>query len=270
MKKIFDLIPVLISLCLLAGCSQRVSDQDILKNAQFSKTITWGIESDVRLFSLTDVRDYREKGFDVDVAKAVTKEILGSRGQAKFVLATAQSRIPLLKNGNVDAIIATMTITPQRKKLVNFSRPYFAAGQSLLVRKDSKIKNVHDLKGKTVIGIIGDNSVEVIKKIAPQAKVVQMQDYGQAVVALKAGQGDALSSDNGVLYGLAVESPTLEVRGGTFTHEPYGIAINKHQEKFERAINRAIENMKHDGQYNRLIKKWFGRVPGFNYKTLYN
>ncbi|RMC49093.1 transporter substrate-binding domain-containing protein [Lactobacillus sp. ESL0228] len=269
MKKILGLIPILLSACLLIGCSQSVSDRSALKNVQESHALTWGIESDVRLFSLTDTQDNQEKGFEVDMAKAITKEILGSKGKAKFILVTAQSRIPLLKNGNVDAVIATMTITPERKKIINFSKSYFAAGQSLLVRKNSRIKNIHDLVGKTVIGIVGDNSVDVIKKVAPKAKVVQMQDYGQAVIALKAGQGDALSSDNGVLYGLAVENPRLTVRGGTFTKEPYGIAINKHQPELENAINTAISKLQHSGKYNRLIKKWFSKVPGFNYKVMY-
>ncbi|MDF7669569.1 transporter substrate-binding domain-containing protein [Lactobacillus sp. ESL0703] len=269
MKKKFWLIPVLFCMLFLSGCRQKVADQAVLKNAQSSKTITWGVEADMKLFSLIDVRDDVHKGFEIDLAKAITKQILGPSGQAKFVTATAQSRIPLLKNGNVDAVIATMSITPERKKVIDFSNSYFNAGESLLVPTNSSIKNVHDLNGKTVIGIVGDNSSEVVKKFAPKAKVIGMQNYGQAVSALKSHQGDALVSDNGVLYGLAVENPSLVVTGGTFTKEPYGIAINKQQKPFERAVNRAITQLQHSGEYNHLIKKWFGQVPGFNYKEMY-
>lgn len=270
MKKLLWPLVLIFSAFMLTGCGKKVTDQSALKNVRSTNTITWAVEGDKRLFSLIDIRDDQEKGFDIDMAKAITKEILGPKGQAKFTLATSQSRIPLLKNGNVDAVIATLTITPERAKVISFSKSYFQAGKSLLVPKGSKIRKASDLNGKTVIGIVGDNSVEVIKKVAPKAKVVAMQDYGQAVSALKSHQGDALTSDNGVLYGLAAQSPdSLEVRGGTFTKEPYGIAVNKNQEPFHKAINRAIDHIYSSGEYNRLIKKWFGQVPGFNYKEMY-
>ena len=270
MKKLVYAMAMLFGLSLLSGCGKSISDQSVLKNIRQSKTITWAVEGDKKLFSLIDIRDDHEKGFDIDMAKAITKEILGPKGQAQFTLATAQSRIPLLKNGNVDAVIATLTITPERAKIISFSKSYFQAGKSLLVPKGSPVKKVSDLNGKTVIGIVGDNSVEIIKKVAPRAKVVAMQDYGQAVSALKSHQGDALTSDNGILYGIAAQNPEeLEVTGGTFTKEPYGIAVNQNQAPFHRAINRAIDKLHRNGEYNRLIKKWFGQVPGFNYKEMY-
>lgn len=270
MKRIMWPIILLFSAVLLTGCGRRVTDQSALKKVRESNTITWAVEGDKKLFSLIDIRDDREKGFDIDMAKAITKEILGPKGKANFTLATSQSRIPLLKNGNVDAVIATLTITPERAKIISFSKPYFQAGKSLLVLKGSKIKKPSDLNGKTVIGIVGDNSVEEIRKVAPKAKVVAMQDYGQAVSALKSHQGDALTSDNGILYGLAAQSEgSLEVCGGTYTKEPYGIAVNKNQGPFNKAINHAIEEIQRSGEYNRLIKKWFGQVPGFNYKEMY-
>lgn len=269
MKKKFWLFSLLLSIVFLSGCGQKLSDQSVLQNDRQSNTITWGVKGDVKLFGLIDVRDGQQKGFDVDMAKHITKHILGSRGHAKFVTVTSQSRVPLLKNGNVDAVIATMSITPEREKTIDFSHSYFDAGQSLLVPKDSTIKNAHDLNHKTVIGVVGSNSVDNIKKVSPKARVVELQDYAQAMNALKSHQGDALTTDNGILYGMAVENPGFEVRGGTFTKEPYGVAVNKGQKSFTKAVDRAVTEMQRDGEYNRLIKKWFGDVPGFNYKELY-
>ena len=269
MKKKFWLLPLLACVLMLTGCGKSLSDQSVLDNVKESNTITWGVKGDVKLFGLIDVRDGQQKGFDVDMAKAITKRILGPKGKAEFVTTTSQSRIPLLKNGNVDAIIATMTITPERKKIISFSHSYFDAGQSILVAKNSSIKSAKDLNGKTVIGVVGANSVENIKKIAPRAKVIELQDYAQAMNALKSGQGDALTTDNGILFGLAVQNPGYEVRGGTFTVEPYGVAVNKGQTGFTKAVDKAVLEMQHDGEYNRLIKKWFGDVPGFKYKEMY-
>jgi putative glutamine transport system substrate-binding protein len=251
----------------LAGCGAKpLSKQDVLQNAKDANTITWGVKADTKLMGLIDVKDGQEKGFEIDMAKALTKKILGKNGRAKFVTVTSQSRIPLLKNGNIDAIMATMTITPEREKVIDFSNSYFDAGQAILVKDNSPIKSVKDLNNRTIIGVVGSNSVENVKKFAPKANVLQLQDYAQALVALKSGQGDALTTDNVILAGMAVENPGFKVQGKAFTTEPYGIGINKDQPQFKKALNKAIKEVEADGTYNRLIKKWFAGIPGFSLK----
>jgi len=161
-----------------------------------------------------------------------------------------------------------MTITPDRKKILDFSDSYFDAGQSILVKNDSPIKKVQDLNNKTIIGVVGSNSVQNVKKFAPKARVLQLPDYAQALTALKSGQGDALTTDNVILAGMAVKNPGYKLQGKAFTTEPYGIGINKGQTDFKNATNKALNEVIKDGTYNKLIKKWFGNVPGFNYKEV--
>ena len=85
---------------------------------------------------------------------------------------TSKTRIPLLKNGNIDAIIATMTISDERKKVVNFSDVYFDAGQSLLVKEESPINGIEDLnENTTVLAIKGSTSRSIY------AKKHQLQKY---------------------------------------------------------------------------------------------
>ncbi|MCH4009554.1 glutamate ABC transporter substrate-binding protein [Companilactobacillus sp.] len=272
MKKLKYFLVLMMSVLLAVvsvGCgSKPLSAQDVLHNAKDSNTLTWGVKADTKLMGLIDVKDGQEKGFEIDMAKALTKKILGKNGKAKFVTVTSQSRIPLLKNGNIDAIIATMTINAERKKVIDFSDSYFDAGQAILVKDGSPVKSVKDLNNKTVIGVVGSNSVENVKKYAPKARVLQLQDYAQALVALKSGQGDALTTDNVILAGMAVENPGYHVQGSAFTTEPYGIGINKGQPALRHALNKAIKETEKDGTYNKLIKKWFGNVPGFNYREV--
>ncbi|KRM59028.1 transporter substrate-binding domain-containing protein [Secundilactobacillus malefermentans] len=272
MKKIIRYIGVMATLCaalvVLTSCGAKpLSEQNVLNNAKSTNTITWGVKADTKLFGLMNIKDNEIQGFEVDVAKALTKQILGPKGKAKFVQVTSQTRIPLLTNGNIDGIIATMTITKEREKQVDFSNSYFDAGQSLLVKKGSPIRNVQDLNkaGTTVLGVVGSNSVENIGKYAPKAKVLQLSDYAQALTALKSGQGDALTTDNGILFGMAIENPGYEVVGGSFTNEPYGIAINKGQTQFKGSINQALKHIEKTGEYNKILYKWFGNVQGFNY-----
>ncbi|MCI1285657.1 glutamate ABC transporter substrate-binding protein [Companilactobacillus formosensis] len=269
LKYLMLMITSLLLLFTLSACgSKPLSSQNILENDRQSKTITWGVKADTKLLGLIDVKDGKEKGFEIDLATALTKKMLGKDAKAKFVTVTSQSRIPLLKNGNIDAIIATMTITPERQKTIDFSNSYFDAGQSLLVKDNSSVKKVEDLNNKTIIGVVGSNSVENVKKFAPKAQVLQLPDYAQALTALKSGQGDALTTDNVILAGMAVNNPGYKLQGKAFTTEPYGIGINKGQDDFRKAVNKALKEVQQDGTYNKLIVKWFGNVPGFNYKEV--
>ena len=77
-----------------------------------------------------------------------------------------------------------------------------------------------------------------------------------------------MTTDNGILYGMSEQDKNYIVTGGTFTKEPYGIAINKGQKPFVKAVNKAIKQLKQNGTYAKLIKKWFGDVPGFSLKEV--
>ena len=267
---LFAALALLLVTMTACGSSKALSKQDVLKVDTKANTITWGVKADTKLFGLMNTKTSIDEGFEVDVAKALTKEILGKDGKAVFVPITSSTRVPLLRNVNIDAIIATMTITPEREKQVDFTRSYFNAGQAILVKKGSPIQSVKDLnkKGKVVIGVVGSNSVQNIGKFAPKAKVLQMSDYAQALTALKSGQGDALTTDNGILYGMSVDNPGYVVVGGSFTQEPYGIAVNQGQTNFKNRLNKALTTIENDGTYNKILKKWFGNVEGFNYEEM--
>lgn len=271
MKKLHNLIAFigLLSVLLLAGCGKSIASQDVLQHAKQTNTIVWGVKADTRLFGLMNTKSGKIEGFDIDMAKAITKQILGPKGKAELVQVTSDTRVPMIKGGNIDAIIATMTITPDREKVLNFTQSYFAAGQSLLVKKGSRIHSVKDLKkGDKVIGVQGSTSVDNIQKAAPQATVLQLSDYAQAFTALKSGQGVAVTTDNGILYGMSEQDPNYVVVGGTFTKEPYGIALNKGQTNMTNAMNKAINTLSKNGTYEKLINKWFGDIPGFDIKEV--
>ncbi|MBD5430277.1 glutamate ABC transporter substrate-binding protein [Lactobacillus sp.] len=268
-KKVKAFLLVLIGLFFftLTACG-KASNRNAYEEIKQSKKIVWGVKADTRLFGLMSIKTGKIEGFEIDLANALTKEILGKNGQADFVQTTTKSKIPLLKNGNIDAVLAAMTITPERKKEVLFTNPYFNAGQSLLVHKNSKIKSIKDLnkKGMVVLAVKGTTAVANIKKFAPKAKTLEYDDYGQAFTALKAHQGEALTTDSGILAGLAKESKGYKLVGGNFTSDPYGIAVNKGQTKFASALNKALTRLRKNGTYNKLVKKWFGNIPGFDVK----
>ncbi|MFT9266412.1 transporter substrate-binding domain-containing protein [Oenococcus sp.] len=246
---------------------------DTWERVQRLGAIRWGVKADTKLFGLMNTKSGEPEGFDVDIAKALTVQLSKQSGvpmRADFTVVTSNTRIQLLKNANIDGFIATATITPEREKIIDFSNSYFKAGQAILVKNGSGIKNVRSLNNSksTILGVVGSNSVINIKKFAPKARVLALGDYGQAMAALKAGQGQALTTDNGILYGLATENPGYSVVGGTFTTEPYGVAYDNHQTAMVKQTNRALKAIIANGTYNRLIRKWFRGVPGLNWRSL--
>ena len=261
-KKISLLFLFSILLMTLFGCGQSsLAKVDILTRIEETPKIFWGVKNDTRLFGLTNIETRKVEGFDIDIALAITEEILGPEGEAVFVEVTSKTRIPLIKNGNIDAIIATMTISEERLKQVDFSDVYFDAGQSLLVKNGSPIKGVEDLdETTTVLAVKGSTSAINIRKFAPEAKILELENYAEAFTALQSGQGDAMTTDSAILLGMAQENPNYQLAGEIFTDEPYGIAINKGQEPFLAAVNEALAIIKENGTYQAIYDKWFPNV----------
>ncbi|MEC1158526.1 transporter substrate-binding domain-containing protein [Cytobacillus horneckiae] len=245
---------------MLAGCgssdSASGSKENVLEKIEEEKVITWGVKNDTRLFGLMNTETNEVEGFDIDLARALTKEMFGEDTEVKLKEVTSKTRIQLLNGSDIDAIIATMTITDERKKEVDFSDVYFDAGQSLLVKKGSDITGVDSLGGKTVLAVKGSTSAINIREKAPEAEVLEFENYAEAFTALKQGNGDALTTDDSILYGMADEDPSFELVGGQFTEEPYGIAIKKGNEDFVEKVNEALKALKDSGEYDEIKDKW--------------
>jgi putative glutamine transport system substrate-binding protein len=267
----------LLSITALAGCSSESSTANKGDGAKSAETssgtntlekikkrgkLIVGVKYDLNLFGLKNPKTGKVEGFDIDIAKGLAKKILGDENKIEFKEVTSKTRIPMLNNGEIDAIIATMTITEERKKEVDFSDVYFMAGQSLLVKKDSKINSVKDLKkGMTVLTAKGSTSAQNIRKVAPQVNVLEFENYAEAFTALKAGQGDALTTDNALLWGMAKQDPNYRVLDETFSKEPYGIAVRKGDKELLQVINEYLKEIKENGEYDKIYEKWIGKKP---------
>ncbi|MDU4697096.1 MAG: glutamate ABC transporter substrate-binding protein [Paenibacillus sp.] len=222
-----------------------------------------GVKYDTKLFGLKDPASGNVEGFDIDISKAIAKHILGDENALELKEVTSKTRIPMLNNGEIDMIVATMTITEERKKEVDFSDVYFQAGQSLLVKKGSPITGIESLTAdSTVLGSKGSTSVKNIREKVDGIKVLEFDNYQDAFNALKAGQGDALTTDDSILYGMAAQDTNYEVVGKPFTDEPYGIAVQKGNSDIVQAINDTLKELHDSGEYDQIYEKWIGKKPG--------
>ena len=195
-------------------------------------------------------------GFDVDVATYIAKQLGYSEDEIIWKEAPSKQREAMLQNGDVDMILATYSITDERKKAVSFAGPYFVAGQDLLVRKDDySIKGPEDLNGKRLCSVTGSTSAATVKeKFASEVQLMEQPGYAECATALFSGIVDAVTTDDIILAGLASASRgKLRVVGKPFTQEYYGVGIKKGDTKFAAQINNAITQMIQDGSWKRAI-----------------
>ena len=195
-------------------------------------------------------------GFDVDVAKYVAKKLGYSEDEIVWKEAPSKQREAMLQNGDVDMILATYSITDERKNAVSFAGPYFVAGQDLLVRKDdNSINGPEDLNGKRLCSVTGSTSAATVKeKFASEVQLMEQPGYAECATALFSGIVDAVTTDDIILAGLASASRgKLRVVGKPFTQEYYGVGIKKGDTALAKKINAAIAEMIKDGSWERAI-----------------
>lgn len=195
-------------------------------------------------------------GFDVDVAKYIAKSLGYSEDEIIWKEAPSKQREAMLQNGDVDMILATYSITDDRKRVVSFAGPYFVAGQDLLVRKgETGINGPQDLNGKRLCSVTGSTSAVTVKeRFASKVQLMEQPGYAECATALLSGIVDAVTTDDIILAGLASASRgRLRVVGKPFTVERYGVGIKKGDTKLASQINNAITEMIQDGSWKRAI-----------------
>lgn len=170
--------------------------------------------------------------------------------------------IPALDAGVIDAIVSGMQITEERSKKVLFSNPYYESGQNILVRADNTaIKNWNDLEGKKIGVQIGTTGAAEAKKV-PNADIREFNNTSEANLELKAGGVDA------VVNSVPVNAYYLKNGGGAKDAKIVGdihralycgIAVKKGNTEMVEKINKALEEIKQSGEYDKICEKWFGK-----------
>lgn len=225
--------------------------------------IVIGVKYDVPLFGELDPVSRKVDGFDVALGKEIAKTLGLREDQIEFVEAISANRIPFLQEDKADLIISTMTINAARKEQIEFSRPYYVAGQSILVKKDNTtINSFNDLNGKKVCSAQGSTSETNVKEKAPQAELLSLQTYSACVSSMKDGRVDAVSTDDIILAGFANTDNTLKLVGGQFTTELYGVGIKKGKTDMSAFVTDLITKMVEDGRWEAMYKKYLGNVGG--------
>jgi arginine/lysine/histidine transporter system substrate-binding protein len=260
MKKWFSIfLSSILLIGLLAACGTAENGAENTNGSEDKKVLKMGTSADYAPFEYIDTAKGDEiVGFDIDLAKMITEE-LGY--EFEIVDMDFAGLIPALQAGKVDFVLAGMTPTEERKQNVDFSDVYYVAKNMIVAKKDSGIKTVEDLKGKTVgvqTGSIQEGEAKELAKTIDM-KIESRNRIPELIQEIQAGRFDAaiiedtvakgyIKNSNGKLEGNTI--PTNEEEAGSAIAFPKGSELT---EEFNKVLKEKLEN----GEVEKLIKKWF-------------
>lgn len=217
-----------------------------------------GTSADFPPFEFVNSTTNEIEGFDIDIARKIA-DVMNRTLVIRDI--AFDGLIPALQAGNVDMVIAGMTITEQRKLAVDFSEPYFGGNQTAVVHKDTtNINSVSDLNGKKIavqLGTTGDLWVSNTSNVQ-NAQIKRFSKFTEALLELEQKHVDAVVMDQAPAESYVALKTTLKVAFNIHTEEKYGIAVKKGNTSLLDNINRILDDMIKSGEYDQLYKKWFG------------
>ncbi len=252
-------VAAVVSLLVLGVPAARVLAGITLDDVRKKGVLVAGVKSTSPPFGFVDRNSGALSGYDVDYVQAVAAR-LGVK--AVLTPVSAANRIPELLDGGIDVIAATMTKTPDRCRLVDFSDPYFVASQKVLAKKGT-VSGPADLGGKKVGTARGSAWESNLKTKVPGASIVSFDNSARAVEALRKGEINAVSADERILVAMLQRLPpgTFEVTAATIAEEPYVIAVRKGEKELLSAVNETIREMAESGDARKINDKWFAGEP---------
>lgn len=205
-------------------------------------------------FEMVDTETGQPTGFDIDLVTAVC-ELKGWKPE--FIVTPFDGIIPGLRSKKYDVVISAMTITPERAAVVNFSDPYYLAGQTIAVPlDDSLIQTVEDLVGKKV-GVQLGTTGELMAKRSDGLQVFSFDNIGAAFIDMDNGNLDAVLNDFPTTQAYIIRHGTAKTVGKILSTEYYGMAVRKGDDQLLGEINGALGKLKEGDRYEQIHMKWF-------------
>ena len=209
-------------------------------------------------FGQVDEKSHDIVGYDIDFAKAIADKI---GVKLELVPTNPANRIPLLQSGKVDLIVADITITPERAKVVDFSTPYFVTGQQFLVPSDGSDKL--DSYSTARIGAVkGTTGEQALKTRFPQARVLSYDDVPLALAALRNGNVQAITQDAEILAGLLAGAPDkakYKIPAELLSREEIGVGVKKDETALLGEVNKVLVGLEASGEAGKIFDHWFGK-----------
>ncbi|MCO8161650.1 cystine ABC transporter substrate-binding protein [Pseudomonas sp. 21LCFQ010] len=246
-----------LSLALGTGLASQAMAGEQLQKIKDSGTLNVGLEGTYPPFSFVD-NNGKLSGFEVELSEALAKE-LGVK--AKIQPTKWDGILAALESKRLDVVVNQVTISEERKKKYDFSKPYTVSGiQALTQKKDQgSIKTAQDLVGKKIGVGLGTNYEQWLKSNVPGAVVKTYDDDPTKYQDLRVGRIDAILVDRlAALELIAKTKDTLAVAGEPFSRQEAGVALRKGEPELHEAIDKALDKLRADGTLAKLSEKYFG------------
>ncbi|MFC9970888.1 substrate-binding periplasmic protein [Spirillospora sp. NPDC127200] len=248
------LLVAVVMICASLTACGRGSGESLLDK----ETLTVGVRPDLPSLGFRRT-DGSFEGFDIDVARYVADR-LGKK--VRFIPVLANDRIPALTSKRADLVLATLSVTPERKTSIAFAGPYFVSYQDVLVRGDERgIKGVRDLKDRKFCGVEGADPVKRLQALngMDRVEVVEARDYNECMTKIANGDVDAITTNDVILAGLVKRAGGGRYRliNSQISEQNTGIGVRQGDLDGCEALNKAVTRMYQDGTAMRLVGKWF-------------
>ncbi|MDK8307339.1 glutamate ABC transporter substrate-binding protein [Corynebacterium imitans] len=217
-----------------------------------------GIDQSQYLLSYRDTAVGELRGFEVDLAHEIAKDILGDPEKVDFRFVESASRAEMLQSGAVDVVIRTMSITQERAQKVAFSTPYMSSYVRVLTPRDRGIDTIEQLAGKRVCIVDGTNLLNLTRTVAPESEVLRTRSWSDCLMATQQFQADAVLADDAILAGMTAQDPHAEILPDSLARQLYAVGIPKGHDDLVRAVNSTIERIRNDGTWTRMHQQWLG------------
>ncbi|MDU7942925.1 MAG: transporter substrate-binding domain-containing protein [Streptococcus salivarius] len=240
--------------------SQADESSKLLNSAAIQKivkkgTLNVGVKQDVPNFGYYSAKTNTYQGMEIDLAKKIAKEL---KVKVNFTAVTPQTREALMDNGTIDMLIATYTITDERKASYAMSNPYYYDQIGFLVQTKSGYKKLSDLNGKTIGVSQGSSAKAAVEEYASANNLkfnyVQLGSFPELAVSLYAHRVDAFSVDKSILSGY--ESKKTKTLKEGFKTQEYGIASSKSNQELIDYTNDLLAKWQKDGSLQKLYDKY--------------
>jgi polar amino acid transport system substrate-binding protein len=217
---------------------------------------TLRVATDPTFAPLEFMKDGKFTGFDVELINALAKT-MGKK--VEWTDIDFKGLIPGLVAHRFDIAASGIYITEERRKVVDFTQPYYKGGMSVVARKsDASLKTPADLDGKTVAVQVGTKPVSFLKENYPKVHLIEVEKSQQTFDLMNVGRADAVVTGRPTGLEYAKEQPAYHVLDKTLTTEVYGFALRKDEAALTAQMNAALDTLRSNGTYDALVTKWFG------------
>jgi polar amino acid transport system substrate-binding protein len=244
---------LLIGLGLVGGASLSPAAAQTVAEIKGRGVLKVGMLVDFPPFGIMNT-DNKPDGYDADVAKLLA-EYFGVK--VEIVPVTGPNRIPYLLSSQVDVLVASLGVTPERAEKVDFSAAYAGIRLSIIGDKNQDLASPEKLVGKRVgVARASTQDTAVTKVALPGTNIQRFDDDASATQALLSGQVDAIGCSNTVVAQILKVAPGRFKEFFPLSQQVQGIAVRPKQTEFLAAINAFLTKIKADGSLDKISQKW--------------